>query len=319
MEPNEKYQLRKKRKYENDKTELNEKNDPKEDEEKEKDEEKEEEEDTTTEEEEEEEIYEIPIKKTPLLYDCTSYFERYNVILADPPWKYNNNKFISGSADSQYETMKELDLEQLKIDGQHTIDHFCDPECCILLMWTTGPKADTAIDLMRAWGFRYITKFMSWIKDGDKLMGNTTRQACEDVLMGSMGKCEKLKKLTVPFIKNYFIQKPDEHSRKPTYVKQVISRIFENVPKIELFARDSSDPNYDYYGNESELFGKRMCEEHILAIREEQKKTIELIKRYPDRMQSKKGKKIKLGDNRNVFGLERNKQQSLLDFFNKIK
>ena len=46
-----------------------------------------------------------------------------------------------------------------------------------------------------------------------------------------------------------------EHSRKPDEVKDRIHRLFGDVPKIELFAREQYDPeNWDYWGAETNKF-----------------------------------------------------------------
>jgi N6-adenosine-specific RNA methylase IME4 len=46
-----------------------------------------------------------------------------------------------------------------------------------------------------------------------------------------------------------------EHSRKPDEVKDKIHRLFGDVPKIELFAREQYDPeHWDYWGNEINKF-----------------------------------------------------------------
>ena len=34
----------------------------------------------------------------------------------------------------------------------------------MLLMWVTNPKLEVSMKIINAWGFRYRTKFLEWIK-----------------------------------------------------------------------------------------------------------------------------------------------------------
>jgi N6-adenosine-specific RNA methylase IME4 len=40
---------------------------------------------------------------------------------------------------------------------------------------------------------------------------------------------------------NTFQADSQEHSRKPTYVRKLIDKMFLNVPRIELFAREQTN------------------------------------------------------------------------------
>ena len=90
---------------------------------------------------------------------------RRNIIYIDPPWKYtiephgngNNNKMMKGTANSHYSTLPLHQPKQLKIQEIAADD-------CILLMWTTGPQLQNALELIQSWGFHYKTMFMTWIK-----------------------------------------------------------------------------------------------------------------------------------------------------------
>lgn len=219
-----------------------------------------------------------------------------NIILADPPWEYNSS-FKTGSAEHHYSTMSLKELKELNV-SEYTAKN------CILFMWTTGPLMKTSIELLEEWGFKYKTMFGVWLKICQTIMGHYTRQKSEFVLMGVKGKIDKFKKLNCPYIENTFESKPEEHSKKPKKLKEMIDQIFENIPKLELFSRNSNDLNWDHWGNETEKFGKNNNQEKKRKIRDEQHYLAEkLIKQK--RM---KGKMI---DKANKYGLERNKQQKL--------
>ena len=58
-------------------------------------------------------------------------------------------------------------------------------------------------------------------------------------------------------VSNMFEEDSKEHSRKPTYVRELIDQMFHNAPKIELFARESRNLDWDYWGNEVDKFDDR--------------------------------------------------------------
>lgn len=138
-------------------------------------------------------------------------------------------------------------------------------------------------------------------------MGKYTRQTSEFVLMGTKGKIEKFKKLNSPYIENTFQFNVEEHSKKPKILKKMIHQIFENIPKLELFSRDSNDLNWEYWGNEVVKFGKNNNQEKKRKIIEEQ---YSLVEKFNDQKRMK-GKMI---DRNNKYGLKRNKQQQLKEF-----
>jgi N6-adenosine-specific RNA methylase IME4 len=60
--------------------------------------------------------------------------------------------------------------------------------------------------------------------------------------MGSRGNALPLKNPDYRnAICNTFQADSQEHSRKPTYVRELIDKMFLNVPRIELFAREQSN------------------------------------------------------------------------------
>lgn len=247
-----------------------------------------------------------------------------NIVYIDPAWKYkmeekknNNGSMILGTASSHYPTMPLDDLKQLKINEIAAKD-------CVLFMWTTGPQLANAIMLIKAWGFKYKTLFMTWIKThkGDanrgKRLGFYTRQSCEMVLMASRGYIHKYKNPRCKMVYNHFTGDSREHSRKPTYVKEIIDLMFPGIPRIEIFARESEDLNWDYFGNQSTLFNNTTTttneikrDENLIA--EIRKKQIDNAKRISEA----DGKKlnVRLIDKNNRYGIKNNNQSGIMDFF----
>ncbi len=83
----------------------------------------------------------------------------FGVILADPPWRYQNfSDAKHGAAANHYDTMKTEDIAAL----QPAIDSLAAKDC-VLAMWATWPKLDDALALIDAWGFDYVTG-LPWLK-----------------------------------------------------------------------------------------------------------------------------------------------------------
>src|SRR4051812_19523745 len=102
----------------------------------------------------------------------------FPTIYADPPWSYRNRS-SRAVATNHYSTicldeMCELPVAKLAAKDSH------------LHLWATTPLLEDALQVIRAWGFRYTSCFV-WLKD--KLgMGNYWRVSHEFLLLGVRGK-----------------------------------------------------------------------------------------------------------------------------------
>ncbi len=233
-----------------------------------------------------------------------------NIIYLDPPWEYKGGA-RSGSAENHYSTMSAKDLRELCVDEIAADD-------CLLLMWITGTQADVALDLIKAWKFKFVSiSWAVWVKcDQDGVpsrhqTGIHTRQQAEFILIAKRGKTKRFMKLDVPWIGNVVLEKREEHSKKPDVFKEMISKLYEDVPRIELFARQSEDLKWDYWGNETDKFGSaKRDEEAVAKIREVQIKKAEMCQKCVRN-------NVKQIDHHNKFGLERNGQNSMLKYLKK--
>jgi len=152
--------------------------------------------------------------------------ERFPVLLADPPWRYELTISDSRKVENQYPTM---DLAEIKDMGENL------PAAAnaVLFMWATSPKVLEALEVMEAWDFVYRT-CMVWTKDRIG-MGVYVRQRHELVLIGTRGKPGAPEKANRP---DSVISAPRaEHSKKPAEIYEVIDRMYPRLPKLELFCR----------------------------------------------------------------------------------
>jgi N6-adenosine-specific RNA methylase IME4 len=173
--------------------------------------------------------------------------KKYNIIYADPPWKFEtwSKKGLKRCAESHYKTMKFKDLEKLPINEISKDNSVC-------FMWVTFPKLEEGIKLLKSWGFEYKTCAFTWIKKNKKEdslfwgMGRYTRSNSEICLLGTKGKILPRLKHNIHSV---VISKIREHSRKPDEVRNRITDLFGDLPRIELFAREKIK-GWDVWGNE---------------------------------------------------------------------
>ena len=96
-----------------------------------------------------------------------------------------------------------------------------------------------------AWGFGYRSA-ITWLKD--KIgTGYWVRGQCEHLLIGTRGDVPAPAPGEQP---PAIIEAPrGRHSEKPAIFADEIARLFPNVPKLEMFAREAR-PGWDVWGNE---------------------------------------------------------------------
>jgi len=179
--------------------------------------------------------------------------KKYNIIYADPPWKFNSGELFKeyaqvkkfDSIEKHYKTLNKKELQQLKIKE---ITH----NDCVLFMWFTDAHFIEAIELCKSWGFEYKTIAFVWEKRSkhNKLisnLGSWTLKNYELCLLATKGKMMKYKKINN--IKQQVIAERTKHSRKPDIVRNNIEKLFGDIPRIELFARETA-VGWDSWGNE---------------------------------------------------------------------
>jgi site-specific DNA-methyltransferase (adenine-specific) len=166
------------------------------------------------------------------------YPGEYNIVYADPPWKYQNSA-TRAAAINHYPT---LSIDELcALPQKPNWPRIANDS--VLLMWTTGPFLQDSFRVIDAWGFDYKTIAFGWIKtnkDGTVFIGigNYFRSNVELCLFG-IGKNGN----GIPSLKrhvNALIHKRMRHSKKPEIVKNLIVETFGDLPRIELFARGTS-------------------------------------------------------------------------------
>ena len=177
--------------------------------------------------------------------------KKYNIIYADPPWKYNDKMVMKGvhgdikGADSFYNTLTMEDIKGLPIKD-------IADENCILFIWVTMPFLKEVFEVIEAWGFKYKTCGFCWVKrtKNNKIhcgMGHYTRGNAELCLIATKGKIKRINNTVYQIVEAEI----REHSRKPDEVRNRIVELLGNLPRVELFARQKAE-GWDVWGNEVE-------------------------------------------------------------------
>jgi N6-adenosine-specific RNA methylase IME4 len=180
---------------------------------------------------------------------------KYNIILADPPWRYANwtmgeqakydEAWAKRNGRSPYPVMTSDDIAQIPVADIAARDS-------ILLMWVTDPKLFDSPAIIEAWGFEYKTVAFTWVKQNPKGrgfhfgLGYHTRSNPEMCLLATRGKGLRRVDNSVPQL---MLSPRGAHSKKPLETYERIERLYGNVPRVELFARQPQ-PGWDSIGNE---------------------------------------------------------------------
>ncbi len=148
----------------------------------------------------------------------------YDIIYADPPWRYDFAIAKSVKIENHYPTMSIEELKAMRVPASKD---------CILFLWATAPKLKEAMDLIEAWGFTYKTNAV-WDKKRIG-MGFWFRVRHELLLVATKGKVSPPDNKTL--IESIIEIKRSVHSRKPPYIREKISEWFPTKTKLEMFAR----------------------------------------------------------------------------------
>ena len=154
----------------------------------------------------------------------------WQIILADPPWRYEHVKTTSRAIEQQYPTMTLAEICAMQVEALCADD-------AVLYLWATPPKLEEAFEVIRAWGFSYRTCAV-WVKPGIG-MGYWFRQRHEILLVSTRGTprspLESLRRDSV------FECPTAAHSAKPEEVAELLEAQYPDRAKVELFSRSPRD------------------------------------------------------------------------------
>lgn len=162
---------------------------------------------------------------------------KYEVIYADPPWRYDFSETKARDIENQYPTMDLESIKALKIPSSDN---------SVLFLWATAPKLPEAFEVMEAWGFSYKTCSV-W--DKEKIgMGYWFRGQHELLLVGTKGQVSP----PPPQARESSVYRESrgEHSAKPKRYYEMIESMFPGKAYLELFARSKHSDDWEVWGNQ---------------------------------------------------------------------
>lgn len=174
----------------------------------------------------------------------------YDLIMCDPPWRFetwSDKGREQKSPEVHYDT---LSIPEIK--AMFPVGHLAGRDC-LLWLWATHPMIDQQIELVRFWGFKFVTTGV-WVKrtkTGKLAFGTGYRLRCasEPFIIATNGNPD-----TAPVVRSVIEGPLREHSRKPDEAYREAERLLPGpVRRADIFSRQSR-AGWDNWGNESTKF-----------------------------------------------------------------
>lgn len=162
---------------------------------------------------------------------------KFRVIVADPPWRFDDKlqmSTVARSADDNYNTLTLSDIINLNVRD------LIDPAGCMLVMWVPSTMLIDGLRVLEAWSFQFKGTYV-WAKMRKDMrglaigMGHTFRQAHEIALVGVSGKVTSL--IANKGQRSACLAVNQGHSKKPEHLQDSLDLMFPDSNKLEMFAR----------------------------------------------------------------------------------
>ena len=174
--------------------------------------------------------------------------KRYELIVADPPWKQSKGGKKSVRENSSgkpldYPTCSIEEIERhLKAADSLTSDN------AILFLWTIDKYLFEAEEMAKRLGYKLHAR-MIWNKVTGIPAAFTVRFGHEYLLYMYKGKLVPVATEERGKIHTVFSEQVKRHSQKPNISFDIINRLYPSLSKLELYARNERE-GYDCWGNE---------------------------------------------------------------------
>lgn len=173
---------------------------------------------------------------------------KYDLILADPPWKQSKGGKKSVRANSSgrpldYQVCTLEEIEKHLQQAEKNTD-----ENAVLFLWTIDKYLFEAQQIAERLGFKLHARLI-WNKVTGIPAALTARYGHEYLLYMYKGKLRPVAPEERGKIHTVFTERVKRHSQKPDISFEIIERLYPGEKKIELYARRER-LGWDCWGNE---------------------------------------------------------------------
>lgn len=183
-----------------------------------------------------------------IINDLSDIKETYGLIYADPPWKQSKGGKKSVRENSSgkpldYPTCSLDEIkEHLRLATESTTEN------SILFLWTIDKYLFEAQQIAESLGYKLHAR-MIWDKVTGIPAAFTVRYGHEYLLYMYKGKLTPVAKDERGKIHTVFRERVTKHSKKPDIAYEIIERLYPDLKKLEMYARETRD-GWDSFGNE---------------------------------------------------------------------
>lgn len=175
---------------------------------------------------------------------------KYDLILADPPWKQSKGgkkakRPLSSGEALEYSVMS---LEAIEEILKNFSENYTN-ENHVFFLWTIDKYLHEAEQIMLRLGYKLHAR-MIWNKVTGIPAAFTVRYGHEYLLYFYKQKLLPVATEERGKIHTVFTEQVTKHSKKPEISYQIIERLYPDAKKLELFARTGRN-NWDAWGNEA--------------------------------------------------------------------
>ena len=183
-----------------------------------------------------------------MIIDIFNTDNKYDLILADPPWQQmkGGKKAVRPNSSGENLPYPTLTLKQIQYILKQADS--LTAENSILFLWTIDKYLFEAEQLAKNLGYKLHAR-MIWNKVTGIPAAFTIRFGHEYLLYMYKGKFTPVEKSERGKLHSVFTEKVKIHSQKPDISYEIIERLYPNLRKLELFAHREMD-GFDCWGNE---------------------------------------------------------------------
>jgi N6-adenosine-specific RNA methylase IME4 len=184
-----------------------------------------------------------------MIIDIYNTDQKYDLILADPPWKQSKGgkKCVRPNSSGTSLDYPVCSLETIT-DHLKQATSLVQGENSILFLWTIDKYLFEAQHIAESLGYKLHAR-MIWNKVTGIPAAFTVRFGHEYLLYMYKGKLTPVATDERGKIHTVFTEQVKRHSQKPSISYEIINRLYPDLKKLELYARQEN-AGFDSWGNE---------------------------------------------------------------------